>query len=257
MAESGASLSREDMIRPDRSGMNEGVIFHGARAMGGPLMWVDDPQEGSSALNYDSAKYKPGDLVRVATVRGLTDSGNIGLGGDVTQPTENGGGTISQTVGQTCAVIPVGMDSSVNCGARTAQIHNENPKVHRFGGENWPFGVERDQASLNTVRVGHYQDNRAGWEDLTVTNTSGSATMQYLHGNSETLTNQIITENPVDVGDNSSGSPALTPDGKLAGLFIANRDSDGSGVVSPIQSVEEALGARAVSGLRFQPLRGV
>lgn len=274
MADSGEQLTRFDICRPIRSGLTESVRTGSFTPAGisGILMRVDTASRGSSAL-VTTQQYTPGRIIRVATNRAYTANDTIGLGADITQPASGDGGSLGTVVGQSCAQVPFNTDSQVDVAARTARIYNENPVVHLTDTEtNRVFGVHRNYASLldTDVQVYHRftasgEETGTGIENLTVTEVpgvagdAGEATMTYsVDGGttttSQTFTGQIITEAPTEATESAGGSPVVSlMDEAIAGIFVGISDS-GDGVVTPIASIEGALGAQTVTGLRLSSL---
>jgi hypothetical protein len=237
--------------------------------MDGLLMRVDTASQGSADLVSTDA-YTDGRLIRVATNRAYTANDTVGLGNDITQPASTDGGSVGMTVGQSCAHIPFGTDTSADVAARTAREYNENPRIHRTDTTSDRItGVQRNYGALvgETMQIYHRGSDGTGIDNVTVTEirepggggSSGTATITYPTDSgttttSQTLSNQILTDTPPTATATASGSPAVVlMNESIAGVFVGISDA-GEGVITPISSIENALGARTVTGLRLSPL---
>lgn len=268
MAESGDQLTRFDICRPTRGGLSESLVngSYTPSGISGILMRVDDPTNGSQSL-VTTDQYTAGQLIRVATNQAYTANDTLSLGQHSTQPAVSDGGSLGTTVGQTCAHIPFGSDPSTDVAARTANVMNESTQIHLMDTTtDRLFGVQRNYGSFvgSDLQVYNRSNGGVGVENLTVedvpsANTSTSATMTYtvdLSGTTttQTLDNQIITAPPTTTTNDARGSPAVTMDASIAGLFVGISDG-GNGVITPISTVENILSAQTITGLRLSALR--
>lgn len=264
MVELGAFRERTDRLRPVRSACAEGL--HGDAGswtpdgINGFLMRVDDPNKINSNV-VTTSKYGENLLVRVSTNRPYTANDAVGLGQRVVQPGDLNSTDDSDVVGRTCAKL-WGDDIRADVAVRTAHIANECPDVHNPNtNDGFMHHIHRNTDGLvgDDILLYHRGDDHVAIEQRTVTDVQAEATLTY-DTNSDgsttvthTLTNQIITDAIEKATDRASGSPVLHTDSSLVGLF-AGIDDSGNGVITPVNTIENMLGANALTGLKFGSL---
>lgn len=269
MVESGDQVSRMDLCRPVRGGLSEGLVegSYTPTGMGGFLMRVNDPSGVDSSVTTTN-QYTRGSLIRVSSNRPYTANDTVGLGENICQPASPDGGSIGQTVGQTCANVPLGTNPDVDVAVRTANEYNENPQVHNLNFDSAKvFGIQRNFGQMvgDDVYVYHRASGGFGIGILTVTevpsaeSTAGEAAITYpvdsgTTTETHTVQNQILTDTPTEITPQSSGSPVLTMDQRIVGLFVGISDAN-EGVITPIDTIESVLNAQTVTGLRLSGIK--
>lgn len=261
MVELGTFRERTDRLRPVRSGCSEGL--HGGAAswtpdgMNGFLMRVDDPDRAHSNVET-TYEFTEDTLIRVSTNRPYSINNTIGLQQDVVQPGDLNSTDDSDVVGRTCARL-WGDELRANVAARTALLTNDCPDIHNINtNDGHMHGVRRDTTGLigDDVVLYYQGDDHVAIESRVVNETQAEATITYNQSSdgtttvTHTLTNQIITDAISTATDRAGGSPVIHADSSLVGLF-AGIDDSGNGVITPINTIENILGANAITGLKF------